>query len=327
MTYAVDLLFERYRFSTQRLKEVQSSIESFDGLAILPDLCIYVTGSYGRLEASPHSDLDLFFINRGSYEANRIPATTKTLLDAHLIRGTKALNLPDFSDDGKYLSVHYLDNMKTTLGSSDDDFENRFTARLLLLLESRPLYNNDVYRHVLEEVVGSYFRDYQDNKSAFRPLFLINDILRFWRTLCLNYEYRRKPSETDALQQSKSHLLNLKLKFSRLLICHSAIALLSLQPTVSPDEVLTIVRLSPLERLDEIARQRPATTDTVHAMKETYSWFLQITGRQPSAAREWIANSENREIAFDKGGQFAAQMYEVLREVATDSGTMRYLVV
>ena len=171
MTPAVDLLSERRGFSTRRLQEVQSSINDFDGLANLPNLCIYVTGSYGRLEASPHSDLDLFFINTGSFDTNRIPATTKTLLDAHLIRATKELGLPDFSDDGKYLSVHYLDDMKTTLGSSDDDFENRFTARLLLLLESRPLYNENVYRQVLEEVVASYFRDYHDNKPSSAPCF------------------------------------------------------------------------------------------------------------------------------------------------------------
>ena len=327
MSAAFDLLSQRRADSTRRLKEVQSSIGEFDRLTELSDLCIYVTGSYGRLEASPNSDLDLFFINKGSDEKNRIPATTKTLLDAHLIRAIKTLGLPDFSNDGKYLSVHYLDDMKTTLGSSDDDFENRFTARLLLLLESQPLYNDDVYQHVLEEVIGSYFRDYPDNAAAFHPLFLINDILRFWRTLCLNYEHRRKPSENDPSQQSKSHLLNLKLKFSRLLICHSAIALLSIPPTVSPDEVFRIVQLSPLERLDDIATQRPATTDTVSAMKDVYSWFLYLTGRPTLDAQEWIAKSENRETAFDKGGQFATQMYDILREATADSGTMRYLVV
>lgn len=327
MTAAFELLSERHASSTRRLEEVRSSIHQFDELADLPDLCIYVTGSYGRLEASPHSDLDLFFINKGSEETHRIRATTKTLLDAHLIRAGRELGLPDFSADGKYLSVHYLSDMKTTLGSSDDDFENRFTARLLLLLESRPLYNDDVYHVVLQEIVGSYFRDYQDNKTAFRPLFLINDILRFWRTLCLNYEHRRKPSQDDRSQQNKNHLLNLKLKFSRLLICHSAVVLLSAQPAVTPDDVLRIVRLSPLERLDEVVRQRPSATTTVDGMKELYSWFLSLTGQPPSEALNWISDSTNRETAFEKGGDFATKMYHLLSEVATDSGTMRYLVV
>lgn len=327
MTPTVELLSDRRTASTQQLEQVKSAIQKFDSLTILPDLCIYVTGSYGRLEASPYSDLDLFFINKGSEERNRIPATTKTLLDAHLIRAARELQLPDFSADGKYLSVHYLDDMKTTLGSSDDDFENHFTARLLLLLESRPLYNDDVYQVVLEEIVGSYFRDYQDNKSDFRPLFLINDILRFWRTLCLNYEHRRKPSQDDPSQQSKNHLLNLKLKFSRLLICHSAVALLSIRPTVTPDDVLQIVQLSPLQRLDEVARLKPSTMTTVHAMQKLYSWFLGLTGRPPSEALEWISNPVNREAAFEKGGEFATQMYALIREVATDTGTMRYLVV
>ena len=62
-------------------------------------------------------------------------------------------------------------------------------------------------------------------------------------------------------------------------------------------------------------------------MKDLYSWFLGITGRPSSEAQDWIAQTANRETALDKGSHFAAQMYELLREVATDSGTMRYLVV
>ena len=32
----------------------------------MQELCIYVTGSFGRLEASQYSDLDLFFIHPGN---------------------------------------------------------------------------------------------------------------------------------------------------------------------------------------------------------------------------------------------------------------------
>ena len=79
--------------------------------------------------------------------------------------------------------------MEEVLGSPEDDGLNAFTARMLLLLESRPVYNAERYRRILKAVIGFYYRDFSDHSEHFRPTFLINDILRFWRTLTLNYEH------------------------------------------------------------------------------------------------------------------------------------------
>ena len=98
---------------------------------------------------------------------------------------------------------------------------------LLLLLESQPVYNEPLYEELLERVIESYYRDYHDHERTFRPIFLINDIIRFWRTLCLNYENRRNRPPEDGREQHKFHLDNFKLKFSRLLTCFSAIILLA----------------------------------------------------------------------------------------------------
>ncbi len=54
----VPLLRERRNFSRRRLEEVKSKTADIGELGRLADLCIYVTGSYGRLEASEHSDLE-----------------------------------------------------------------------------------------------------------------------------------------------------------------------------------------------------------------------------------------------------------------------------
>ena len=328
MTVESELLSFRREYAARRLNELRSSIETSAVLPQMQGLCIYVTGSFGRLEASAHSDLDLFFINEGSSENSRIPRITKTLLDADLINAARTLRFPDFSNDGQYLSVHYVDDIKNTLGGPDDDSRNYFTARLLLLLESRPLYGDEVYERVLRQLIDSYCRDYHDHDKAFHPVFLINDILRFWRTLCLNYERRRNRPTDDEHIRNRNHLVNLKLKFSRLLTCHSAIALLS-NPDArcDPDELFDIAQLSPLERLDKIGELKPATASPVLAMKELYSWFLEHTGHEPSPVLAWIADETNRTAAFDNGRQFATQMYNILCKVTVNSDNMRYLVV
>ena len=254
--------------SLARLEHVRSQISDLESLTDLPHLCIYVTGSFGRLEASQHSDLDLFFLDSGHSAAQPISRIAKTLLDADLIRTVRRLGFPEFSNDAEYLSIHYLEDIKNSLGGREDDFKNYFTARLLLLLESRPLHNADTYRQVIEEIIQSYYRDYHDHESGFLPVFLINDIIRFWRTLCLNYEHRRNRPPDDEYRRNKSHLDNLKLKFSRLLICHSAIALLSINRGVMrPDELLNIVQLSPLQRLDRIVEIEPEANTLVANMK------------------------------------------------------------
>src|SRR5438034_11684593 len=94
---------------------------------------------------------------------------------------------------------------------------------MLLLLESRPLCNKTSYDQVIKSIVDEYFRDYPDHKQSFRPTFLINDILRFWKTMCLNYENKRNVIKVDGEKKNKARLANMKLKFSRRLICFSTV--------------------------------------------------------------------------------------------------------
>ena len=165
---------ERAEFSQSRLNEVRDRIAGLPGLSELPRLCIYVTGSFGRMEATRYSDLDVFFIHDGSSESDTIPRIRKTLLDADLIRAAQDLEFPEFSNDGQYLEVHYIDDILQNLGGPKDDFHNHFTARLLLLLESRPLYNDSLYECFMMKIINSYFRDYVRHEETFSPVFLVD---------------------------------------------------------------------------------------------------------------------------------------------------------
>lgn len=96
---------------------------------------------------------------------------------------------------------------------------------------------------------------------------------------------------------------------------------------MGPDELLNIVQLSPLERLDRIAEIEPEAGVHVSNMKRRYSLFLEKTGRKRSDVLEWIADPANRSEAFDSGRQFAREMYDILQKVTDGTDTMRYLVV
>lgn len=173
-----DYLAERRERSGERFAQLQDALA---GLGDLPlrNLCIYATGSYGRRESAPESDIDLFFVDT-SPPGRPLSKIDLTLAMAEVIRRCRQLEFPEFDGDGKYFLVsHPLHEMVNELGSQRDDAENLFMARLLLLLESRPLYNQRIYEKVIGQVVAAYFRDFPSHSDDFVPAFLVNDIVRF----------------------------------------------------------------------------------------------------------------------------------------------------
>jgi len=204
------LLSSRESYSRARLDQLVLGLNQLRSLQGVGNICIYATGSFGRLEASEHSDLDLFFVQTSDEAADPIGRIDKTLVDADVIRLAREQGFPEFSRDGEFLEVHQLGAILAHLGGQEDDFRNYFTARLLLLLESRSVYADPVYGRALKRLVEAYYRDYQDHEMDFRPVFLANDIVRFWKTLCLNYEHRRNRPTDDQFTRAKSHLKNLQ---------------------------------------------------------------------------------------------------------------------
>ena len=324
-----DTITLRRSYCEQRLEELRVAIAGIDELAQASGLCIYVTGSYGRLEASEYSDLDLFFIHQGSQQSSSFSKITKTLIDAELIKTCRKLNFPEFSGDGRYLQVHHLAEILEELGSPVDDYENYFTARLLLLLESQPIYNETVYQEVMKKVIDAYFRDYHDHEADFRPIFLVNDITRFWKTLCLNYEHKRnRRPRKDEEKRNKNHLMNFKLKYSRLLTCFSATLYLSQnRKSVTPRTVLKLVSQPPLERLEKIAANTPERINLLSQIYEEYAWFLDQTGRPQEQVLAWIADRKTRDQAFKRARNFGSLIFDLLRSVVNDPETFRYLVI
>lgn len=208
-------------------------------------LCVFAAGSLGRLETGDKSDFDVFMVasspNRGT-DRPSISRLEEYEVFASLIQINKDLGFPRFSGDGRFLKTYELDDMIRATGSPRDDSENLFTARMLLLLESQPITNDSLYHVAVAQVIDHYFRD-EVGKREFRPLFFLNDVLRYWRTLCLNYEvYRNEP---DRPWWKK----NLNLKFSRKLTIFSTVLSLMSGGVQSKDGLLRLCEYTPIERL------------------------------------------------------------------------------
>ena len=152
------ILENRQIESKQRLEKLKSELGNIDPLNTLENIAIYATGSYARLEASEHSDIDLFFVNSLDSK-DEVSRLDELRFFAQIIEIGEKLRFPTFSGDGEYLQILSASDMLGNLGGPEDDYHNYFTARMLLLLESYPLLNVAPYKLLLEKVVEAYFRD------------------------------------------------------------------------------------------------------------------------------------------------------------------------
>lgn len=237
-------LQQRMTFSKDTLQKIRAHLTGRPACS-RPDLCIFAAGSLARHETGRSSDLDLFFIgdraNRATNERS-ISRLQEIEAFADLVRLNAELELEPFSGDGRYLKIHELSDIIAGTGTAEDDSENLFTTRLLLLLESKPIAGDAVYDRAVEKVLEMYFRDGRGRKG-FRPLFLLNDILRYWRTLCLNYERARQEPGKPWWK------VNLNLKFPRKLTVFSTVLAIVATRLNTEAEFLHIAQMTPLERL------------------------------------------------------------------------------
>jgi hypothetical protein len=304
--------------------------------------CVYATGSVGRCEASEHSDLDLFIAGKseglarddGSTEfgqKNLLNHLDEICVQSELIKASRSLGFPDFSLDGRYLDHHSIYEFTSTLGTERDDVANTFTARLLLLLESKPLLEDAVYDEIVMAVIHSYWRDYKDHQSNFMPAFLANDILRIWRTFCVNYEARTKREPED--KKASGKLKNYKLKHSRLLTCYSALLyLLSVykaQGSVGPADALAMTKLTPTERLEWL-RGQPDLKDaksTIETLLNQYERFLEVTNTKEDDLISQFLDKDTSGRYMEAAHEFGDSMFQALTVIGNNSAFHRLLVV
>lgn len=325
-----DILNQRRAQTADRIKHLQTEVSRAEQLC-QGVACVYVTGSFGRREASTHSDLDLFIVGLGTHKDPELSRLNQILVKADLIDASKKLRLPEFSGDGEYLTHHTVAELLESLGKPEDDASNTFTARLLLLLESSPLIGEPEYNRIVEDVIASYWRDYEKNKNDFVPAFLANDILRMWRTFCVNYEARteRVPDE----QKAKGKVKNFKLKHSRLLTCYSGLlyllAVYGRHKTVSPGDAMAMIGLTPTERLDWLLGEK----DFSHAhagiakLLGQYERFLDATNCDERTIVQQFMDKEKSRAYMEAAYQFGDGVFHVLNSIGAGNRFHRLLVV
>lgn len=211
------------------------------------NLCIVVTGSYGREEASKESDMDWFAIETtGSGISDSVINTVREIVNSSVRKNTGSTGTFDAQISKSKLLQNYGGNLETN---------QDFTRRMLYLLESKCLFNDKEYKKLKKEIVETYIkRDIPDNGVN---RFMLNDIIRYYRTMCTDYEYK-------VSEDGKSWgLRKIKLRFSRKLLYFSG--LLTVADTCSYsremkiEKTLDLLALPPMARIEEIITPEKST--------------------------------------------------------------------
>lgn len=229
---------KNYNHSKEVTEQLVSKLSEKIDLADTSDISAVIFGSYARLDASPVSDLDHLIVVRKD-------DTDQTKLKEALASTLTELNIPMPNPDGVFNGEVVTESLIENVGSFSDDYRT-MSQRLLFLLESRQIFGQRLYDELIADLLRFYGKDVVDDPRK-NYVFLLNDLIRYFRTICVNYAY------TKSTDEKKWPLRNVKLRHSRVVMYASLIAMLGVLSTYRGADINERLRefivLTPLQRL------------------------------------------------------------------------------
>ena len=277
------------------------------------EFLIGVNGSYARREATKGSDIDCFFLATKTDASSLIERQTAF---HDLVEADLNLKLP--ASEGVFEKP--LPAAKICEIGGQNDNNETLTRRMLLLLEGEWVFNESAFHDVRNRLLAKYLYD-EPGKDKI-CMFLLNDIIRYWRTICIDLEHK-------VYAHNKAREIRLiKLRFSRMLLYTSGVLAIGQGHGLSYEEKLeslrTLFGTYPIDRIQSVVGEKAAP------VFDLYAQFLEAL--DTPHIRDSLEDEGRKSQAFEdmrnRAGQFRDSLHCLLqRHFASDNPTIRALLL
>ncbi len=284
----------RYREDSLRIREQLDTVLSAEIPSYATeDTNLVVFGSLARGEWTSQSDLDWTYLIDGEANADHLRISQQI----HATLTDKGFLEP--GPTGTFGNMAFSHDIVHQIGGEADTNKNT-TRRVLLLLESCFIGNRgDAHERVIRAAINRYLEEddhhlTSDSKRYRVPRFLLNDIVRFWRTMAVDFASKQRDRGGKGWG-----LRNAKLRMSRKLIFASGLSIcfgVNLDPElnrqISTDRndiklnlvnhIRERVRLTPLEILANFIEQYRIPDQVATDLFGSYAEFLDLLNDEAS---------------------------------------------
>ncbi len=306
--------------------QVSKVIEASDTFGMplsTEDTDLVVFGSLARRECTSKSDADWTMLIDGPSDPNH--QNLSLLLKDLMIKS----ELAEPGQSGMFGQTTSSHTIIHNVGGQDDTNHN-LSRRILLLLESEKISlakesnsSGTAYERTLRGVIHQYI----ENDSGFLgstgkdnvPRFLLNDIIRFWKTMCVDFAYKQKQQS-----EKKWAVRNIKLRMSRKLIFVKGLLMCSAsfkKPRINSEEIeenlLKAVQTPALQYVYNELSIFPGYHEGIYKLFSAYDDFLGLLDDDKVRGQlESLSMKEAyQDPTFEKAREISHRFQEALQSI------------
>lgn len=292
---------------------------------------VLVTGSIARQEVTRDSDCDYLIVSTTIPDhdliINIFRAVNKIM---------KELELQEPGSQGVFGDFVAGAELFFKIGLDRDSNINT-TRRFSVLLESCSVLSADVRARVIQKIIERYCAQYHPkhrkaDDTILVPRFLVNDLIRYWRTIAVDFEAKRWRDLNEAWGLRYIKLLTLR----KMMFASSLAAFLlvgkKIESIVDPEERYNrlIAELCSLSELPPLARLASAhdviaepSKELVLALIKDYNEIIDLLGQR--GARAMLKSLSPEDQTTKRFQELSGQIQARLEQLFFDDDLLKPL--